>query len=67
MLKSWVFLTKSLQNEKIERKNSKIQICQKVSIVKDDMKSGVRYIINGHLQIFNVGHGGGGRTVRQKI
>ena len=31
----------------------------KVSIVKDDMKSGVKYIINADLQIFNVDHGGG--------
>jgi len=47
----------------IKRKKSKTQPSQKVSVVKDIMKSGVKYNINAYLRIFNVGHGGGERTI----
>ena len=32
-------------------------------MVKDNMKSGVKYIMNAYLQIVNVGHRGGERTL----
>jgi len=48
--------------KKIKSKNSKIQLGQKVSMVKDNIKSGVKYIMNAYLQKFKVGHVDGEST-----